>query len=210
MKLYYCDLLNPWKACAVARYLGSPVEFIYVAVDKGEQSTPDYLAINPNGTVPALTDGDRCVWESNAIMCYLANKAGSELWPHDDRQIDIVRWLSWDACHFSRHGGALYFEYVIKPRFGAGDPDPVEVEQALGSFRKFAHVLDDHLRGRTCLVGEHLTVADFAVAVALPYADQARIPLAEFPNVRRWHDRLNQLDAWRRPFPDIAPSAAAA
>ncbi len=210
MKLYYADLLNPRKACALARYLKSPVEFVYVAVEKGEQKRPAFLAINPNGKVPALADGDRSVWESNAIMCYLAEKAGSDMWPHDERQIDIVRWFSWDANHFSRHGGALYFEYLIKSRFGVGAPDPAAVEEALGEFRKSARVLDDHLRDRKYLVGERLSVADFAVAAALPYAEQARIPLAEFPNIQRWYDRLNELEAWRDPFPRIAPAAVAA
>ena len=85
MKLYYAEVLNPQKACAVARHLNSPVEFVAVDLARGEQRQPDFLAINPNGKVPALTDGDRSLWESNAIMAYLAEKAGSDLWPHDGR-----------------------------------------------------------------------------------------------------------------------------
>ena len=81
MKLYYFDVLNPRKACAVARYLNAPIEYVYLDPAKGEHKTPQYLAINPNGKVPALTDGDLKLWESNAIMCHLAQKAGSDLWP---------------------------------------------------------------------------------------------------------------------------------
>src|SRR3954462_9511039 len=70
MKLYYADTLNPRKACAVARYLNSPVEFVHVDLRKGEHKTPAFLAINPNGKVPAFSDGDLKLWEANAIMCY--------------------------------------------------------------------------------------------------------------------------------------------
>jgi glutathione S-transferase len=88
---------------------------------KGEQQTPAYLAINPNGKVPTLIDGERIVWEADAIMCHLAEQAGSDLWLRDiARQIDVVRWLSWNHQHFNRHGGELYFQHVNKSRFGLG------------------------------------------------------------------------------------------
>lgn len=202
MELYYAETLSPRKACAAARHLGSPAAFVRVDMAKGEHERPEYLAMNPNGKVPLLVDGDLRLWEADAIMCHLAQKAGSDLWPGDGgRQVEVVRWLSWGADHFNRAGGALYFEHIIKPRFGLGAPDPAATEEATASFRQFARVLDDHLRGRAYLVGDALTIADFAVAVTLPYADEARIPLAEFAEVRRWHDRLCELPAWREPFP---------
>ena len=202
MKLYYSDVLSPRKTCAVARYLKSPVEYVYVDLTKGEQQTPAYLALNPSGKVPTLVDGQRIVSEADAVMCELAKHAGSNLWPRNvERQIDVIQWFSWNAQHFSMHGGALYFEHVIKPRFGLGEPDPEVVGRSIDGFRRFAAVLNGHLAGRNWLVGDGMTVADFAVAVVLPYADTARVPLNEFPEVRRWHDRLAELDAWREPFP---------
>ncbi len=66
MKLYYSDVLAPRKACAVARYLEADVEFVYLDLRKGEQKAPSYLALNPNGTVPTLTEGDQVVWEADA------------------------------------------------------------------------------------------------------------------------------------------------
>jgi glutathione S-transferase len=201
MKLHYAEVLTPRKACAVARYLNAPVEFVHVDLGKGQHRTPAFLALNPNGKVPVLDTGRGTLWESNAIMCFLARRAGSDLWPDDDRQIEVLRWLSWDSEHFTRHAGTLYFEHLVKPAFGLGDPDPAAVEEATGFFRRFAAVLDDHLRGRTCLVGDGLTVADFAIAVTLPYAEAAHIPAAEFPEIQRWHGRLMALPAWRDPFP---------
>src|SRR6266436_680108 len=201
MKLYYSDILSARKACAVARYLKSPVEFVYLELPKGEQQAPAYIAINPNGKVPTLSDGQQTLWEADAIMCLLAERAGSDLWPHDVRQIEIVRWFSWNAQHFGRHGGALYFEHIVRPRFGLGNADPIAVDEGLDGFRRFAAVLNGHLKSHTWLVGDALTVADFSVGVTLPYAEQAALPLGEFPEVRRWHDQLNEIEAWREPFP---------
>jgi glutathione S-transferase len=201
MKLYYFETPNARKACAVARYLDVPVEFVRVDLAKGEHQTPAYLAINPNGKVPALEDGEMRLWESAAIMCYLADQAGSSLWPKDARQIDVIRWLSWDGSHFSRHAGTLFFEQVIKPQFGLGDPNRAAIDEAMSFFRRFAGVLNDHLKGRAYLVGDGLTVADFAVASMLPNAREAKLPIDEFAEIGRWYAQLEQLPAWREPFP---------
>jgi glutathione S-transferase len=209
MQLYYFETLNPRKACAVARYLEAPVQFKRIDLAKGEQKSPAFLAINPNGKVPALVDGGARLWEANAIMCYLAKAMGSELWPSDTAgQIDLVRWLSWNSEHFTRHAGSLYFQHLIRPRLLGQPADAKAVEEATGFFKQFAEVLNDHLTGRKYLIGERLTVADFAVAVTLPYASEAKIPLAPFAAIERWHARLNELPAWRQPFPAAASAAA--
>lgn len=207
MKLYWFDTINPRKVCAVAKYLQSPVEYVRIDLARGEHKTPEYLALNPNGKVPTLVDGARTLWESNAIMCHLAARSDSGLWPQDARQTEVIRWLSWDLAQFYRAGGTLYFEHIIKPRFGLGDPDPAQVERAAGDWRHLAAILDDHLHDRHWLVGDSMTIADFSVAGFLPYAGRARIPLDEFPAIRRWHDRLNELEAWREPFPETAVAA---
>lgn len=209
MKLYYFETPNPRKPCAVAKHLGSPVEFVRIDLSKGENKTPEYLAINPNAKVPALSDGNVRLWESHAIMAYLAEKAGSDMWPKDSaRQIDVLRWLNWDTAHFSRHGGTLLFENHIKAVFGLGEPDATATEEATGFFKQFAGVLDDHLAGRDYLVGDSLTVADFAVASFLPTTREARLPLDGFAQISRWHEGLMQLPAWRDPFPAAQTAAA--
>lgn len=209
MKLYFADTMSPRKACAAARYLEAPVTFVPVDLGKGEHKRPEFLAINPNGKVPAFVDGEFRLWEANAIMAYLARKAGSDFLPTDDaRLIEVMRWLSWDADHFSSLAGTLYFEHVIKPAFGIGPPDATVVAETTARLRPFAAVLDDHLSGRAWLVGGAPTLADFAVAATLPWAEEARIPLGDYPAVVRWHDRLNAIDAWRQPYPDRAFATA--
>ena len=201
MQIYYFETSNPRKPCAVAKYLGSPAELVRVDLSKGEHQTPEYLAINPNGKVPTLVDGDVTLWESHATMAYLAHKAGSDLWPADTlQQIDVLRWLAWDIAHFSRHAGTLFFQRVIKPNFGLGEPDEAAIEEATGFFLRFAGILDDHLSGHDYLVDDRLTIADFGVASMLPGAEASQLPLGDFGNVVAWHDRMNELEAWREPF----------
>ncbi len=208
MKLYFAQTMNSYKTCAVARYLDLDVEFQRVDLQEGEQRSVAFLAINPNGKTPALVDGELRLWESNAIICYLAMKANSDLWPRDEKQIDIIKWFNWSTDHFCRFAGDLYFEHIIRPQFGLGDPDPGVVETATGYVRRYGRILDDHLAQRRYLLGDLLTVADFAVATTLPYAQEAKIPLDEFPAMRRWHDRLMELPAWQSPFTNVHDAAS--
>ena len=209
MKLYYFETINPQKACAVAKYLNSPVEFVRVDLAKGQHKSTDYLAINPNGKVPSLVDGDTKIWESNAIMCHLARKAKSDLWPSDPaKQIEVLKWLAWNSEHFTRHNGTLYFNYVIKPKFNLGDLDQKAVAEATDFSRQFGAVLDDHLAGKTWLLGDHLTVADFAVSATLLHAEKIKLPFEGFSNIARWKSQLSELPSWRDPFPKAQAQAA--
>lgn len=208
MKLFYSETLNPRKACAVAKYLGAPVDYIRIDLAKGENRTPAFLAMNPNGKVPVLQDGETTLWEANAIMCHLARVTDSDLWPKGERQVEVMRWLSWNADHFTRFAGTLYFQNLIKPLLGFGSPDADVVREAERWVRQHGSVLNEHLCGRTYLVGNTLSIADFAVAVTLPYAKTARIPIDDFAEIRRWHGTLNELPAWRDPFPSDHAEAA--
>ena len=153
MTLYYCDILSARRACAAVRYLNAPVEFVYIDLAKGDHRNPGYLAINPNGKVPTLVKGERITWESDAVICQLSEDMGADLWPNDERQIEVMRWFSWNHQHFTRAGGAVYFENIVKRRFDIGTPDSTVVEAELDQFRRFANVLDDHLTGRKYAAG---------------------------------------------------------
>ena len=201
MKLYYFESPHPRVACAVAKHTGVPVEYVRVDLARGEQKSPDYLAIDPNGKVPALVDGDFTLWEAPAIACYIAAKAGSDLWPADERaRLDILRWFNWGTAHFNRHAGTIWFERTLKRPLGLGEPDERAIGAATHFLDQFAPVLDTHLAKRDFLVGNRLSVADFHVAMFLGY-EAAGLPLAGLQNIARWYARLDELPAWREPFP---------
>lgn len=206
MKLYYAQTANCYKTCAVAKHLELPIEFIEVNLGKGEHKTPEFLKKNPNGKVPVLETEQGTLWESSAIMCYLARQAQSELcqselWPDDERQVEILRWQSWDFDRFLPTAGVYYYQNIIKPTFGIGEPSQEALNKAEDQFLESAQILDDHLSGREFIVGDSLSLADFSLAVLLPYAEQAKIPLNGFNEIQRWHNNLMQLPAWQNPFP---------
>jgi glutathione S-transferase len=202
MRLHYETTLNPRKVCALARHLGSPVEFVRVDFARGEQRSAPFLALNPNGKAPVLEDRDLVLWESNAILIHLSLRSGAGLWPADPtQQVEAMRWMSWENSAFNRHAGTLYFEYLIKPRFGLGETDEKVVAEATSAFRRSASVLEAHLDGRDWIMRDAMSVVDFSVGATLPYAEAAHIPLRDYPRIAGWHDRLQALPAWREPFP---------
>jgi len=200
MILYFADLLYPRKACAAASYLGAPVTLRPIDVEQDEHKSPAFLALNPNGLLPTLVDGPMIIWESNAILCHLGRKMRSDFWPTDERQVDVIRWLSWDAAGFGRYAGELYFQLHVLKRFNLGPADDAAVTHAREAFTACAEILDRHLAKHEWIVGTSPTAADFALGAPLPYADEIGLPLAAFPSMRRWHEQMNALPGWASPF----------
>lgn len=203
-KLYYSGNLNPRVAVAVARQLAVPVDF--VATDPfAPEVMPAYRQMNPNGLVPLLEEDGHYLWETDAIACRLSQLAGSDFWCTDPaEQVEMIRWISWGTHHFTRHADAHYFNRVVLPRFSDAVPDEDMLAEEMERFRRFAAILDAALTDKRWLVAERLTYADFRVASALPFAGPARLPLADYPEIARWHDQLMALDAWRDPFAGLA------
>jgi glutathione S-transferase len=207
MQLYYSENLNPRVAVAVARYLDSPVEFVRASPRRPDLEDA-FRPINPNTLVPVLVEAGRPnLWEADAIACRLSILAGSDFWPTDERLPEIVRWVSWSAQHFNRAANVFYFEHIVRPQIFTRPANAAALEEADLALRRFAPILDDVLAERRWLVGERLSYADFRVASVLPYAEQAQLPLGQYANIRRWHDRLNLLDGWRAPFEGLDDEA---
>ena len=201
MKLYYNPLSpNGRRARLAAAVLGSNVDEKVVDFSKGEHKSPEYLALNPNGAVPTLVDGDFVLTESRAIMQYLASKKPeSGLLPRDEAsRADVTRWQFWDAAHFSPALGTLAFEKIIKGMMGMGEPDNAKVGEALANFRRFAAVLNLRLDGKAYVVGNALTIADLTLASSLMYSSQTDAPVSEFSNVESWFSRMTALDGWKQ------------
>jgi glutathione S-transferase len=200
---FYTNPVSPncRKVDAVAKQLGVELNQKVIDVSKGENRTPAYLAINPNGKIPALVDGDVKLWEANAMQCYIAAKVNSELWPKTNVRYDIMRWQSWELAHFGAAARGLIFQRIIKPLLGLGPTDAARCEEDEANFKRFAAVLDAQLAGKRFIVGDQLTIADFCVASTLTYIEAARIPVADFGNVRRWFGALDEQPGWRASTP---------
>jgi glutathione S-transferase len=204
MKLYM-NPLSPHvrRVRLTAAVLGLQLEEQLIDFARGEHKSAAYLALNPNGAVPTLVDGDLVLTESRAIVQYLADqRPASGLLPRDGRaRADVTRWQFWDAAHFSPQLGTLVFEKIIKPMMRIGEPDPRKIEEAIAGYRRFAAVLDGRLAGRQYVVEGALTLADLTIAASLMYAEQTGAPLGEFANVQSWFSRMSEMDAWRKSGP---------
>ena len=210
MKLYgFPASPNTWKVRALASHLKIPLEFEFVDLTKGAQYAPAYLALNPTGRTPTLTDGDFTLWESNAILQYLAAKTSTPLWPNDARsRADITRWQCWQLAHWGADAcQPLTFQRLVKKFLNLGPPDEAVVAKATEAFNKEAKLLDAHLAKHKYLVGDALTIADFAVAAPLLHAEGAGMPLAPYGNVRAWFERVSALPCWSETAPQIAAAA---
>jgi glutathione S-transferase len=211
MKLYgFPPSPNTWKVRAVAAHLGLRLDFELVDLTKGQSRSPEYLALNPTGRTPVLVDGDFKLWESNAIMQYLASRAPNSLWPNDARtRADIMRWQSWQLAHWGKEAcEPLVFQRLVKKVLGLGAPDEAVVAKAIEAFNREARVLDAHLSGRSYLVGNAITLADFSVAATLFHAKEAELPIAPYSHVLDWFARVSALAAWSDTAPQ-RPAAAA-
>jgi len=204
MKLYINPMSpNVRRVRLTAAVLGLKLDEQQLDFTKGEHKSPEYLALNPNGAVPTLVDGDLALTESRAIMQYLAfTTPASGLLPRDERaRAEVTRWQFWDAAHFSPQLGTLTFQKIIKPLMGMGEPDQLKVDEAMAGIRRFGAVLDQHLHGKQYVVGNSLTVADLTIACSLMYAKQTDAPLGELRSLQSWFSRISDLDAWRTTEP---------
>jgi glutathione S-transferase len=202
-----------FKVMAVANHLGIDTVIRFIDLTKGEQNKPEFAALNPNKRMPVLKDGEYILWESGAIMQYLAGKKPeSGLLPSDERgRLDVTRWQFWDVAHWDPACAIFLFENLVKPVvLKSGNPDPAALAKGGELFDRAASVLDGQLKGRKFVLGEKPTLADFSIGAPLHYADMAHFPLAPYPEIKHWYASLCALPAWQKTLAQCALPATAA
>lgn len=179
--------------------IADTVEHVIVDLPKGAHKAPDYLALNPNGKVPTLVDGELVLWESHAIMQYLADgHSGHTLYPTDRAaRADVNRWMFWHAMHFAPAISILNRERMVKKLTGQGEPDAVEVARGEALVKQFGAVLDKHLAGRSWMTGGSLSLADLAIAADLATMERAQLPLGDHTNTLRWFASVRDRGSWK-------------
>ena len=196
IKFYFAPAPNPFKVALLLEELGLPYEVVPVDTRKGEQHTPAFKALNPNSKTPVLVDGDAKVFDSNAILLYLAEKTGRFL--PDNSPVargELYSWLMFVATGIGPYSGqAVHFKHVA--------PEPKEYPQKRYNFEADRHwgILNEHLAKRRYMVADTYTIVDMAVwgwARALPFifgegAWDTR------PNVKRLLDEINARPAAAR------------
>jgi glutathione S-transferase len=175
--------------------LGLPLERRELDLLSGEHKQSWFLDLNPNGTLPMLVEDGFVLWESNAIVQYLASKVpGTLLWPNDARKrADIARWQFWEASAWSPAIHILLYEKIIKQVRRQGNPDPSELARGMEAFCQCAALLDSHLQNRLWMVGRGMTLADVSLSSQLMYARELELPLARYPHLTAWWMRVDEI-----------------
>jgi glutathione S-transferase len=200
---------NSRKVEAVLHHLGLKADIQEYDFFAGDLRKPSYLALNLNARVPTLEDGNFVLWESNAIMQYLADKAGDDqLFPRKPQtRADVARWQFWELVHFNRPFGALAFETVAKARRGL-EPDAATVALAQAELARNTPVLEAHLAGRRYLVGNAVTLADYSMVTLESYRSQVPFDWSPYSHLNAYLDRMNKLEPWVRSKRAFLPAAA--
>ena len=175
---------------------GEPFDYVHVNLREGEHKRPEYLAKQRFGQVPLLVDNSngRHLCQSASILEYLADRTGRFGGASLDERIHAREWMFWD---FDRLTRGIYRPRAAKLGFAKFEPDVLSHYENEG--RTNLKVLDDHLKGRSWIVGDGPTIADIDITGVVAYAPQAGHDLGAFPNVAAWLKRMEALPGYRGP-----------
>jgi GSH-dependent disulfide-bond oxidoreductase len=194
LKFYYSLAPNPMKVALFLEESGLPYEPIPVDTRKGEQHSPAFIALNPNAKVPVIVDGLSTVFDSNAILLYLADKTGQFLSAPEHRG-EMLSWLMFVASGIGPFTGqCVHFKHY------SPEPNPYALNRY--DFEAWRHwrILDAHLANRSWMVSDRYSMLDMAVwgwARAVPFALGAEA-WQQLPHVKRLLDALNERPAAQR------------
>ena len=177
---------NCMKPKWTADLLGIPYDWVEVDILQGGTRTEDFLAVNPAGQVPLARWPDgRALPQSNAIMLYLAEEAGSELVPADTfTRAQMMSWLFWEQySHETAIAVRRFHKHYLKT------PDDQIDPQLLAKGRRALGVMELQLTYTDWLVGDAMTLADIALVAYTRVAHEGGFDLSEFPSVERWVSR---------------------
>ena len=196
LKFYYNLAPNPTKVALFLEEAGLPYEAIPVDTRKGDQHTPAYRAVNPNGKVPAIVDGDTTVFDSSAILLYLAQKIGKFL--PEDTPAARGRLYSW--MFFVGTGVGPYSGQAVHFKHHAPEKLPYAINRYDFEARRHFKILDANLQAHRYMLGDTYTVADMNVwgwARIVPFV-LGEDALAQFQNVKRLVDEVSARPAAAR------------
>jgi GSH-dependent disulfide-bond oxidoreductase len=202
LDLYYWPTPNGHKVTLLLEELGVPYQIKPVNIGAGDQFKPEFLAISPNNKMPALvdhapTDGGapQSVFESGAILLYLAEKTGKFL-PADTRgRVAVLEWLFWQVAGLGPMSGQMGHFSVYAP-----EQIPYAIERYGNEVRRLHGVMDKRLAESAYLAGDEYTIADMASYPWVNAYDKLPADFAAFPHLKRWHDAIAARPATQKAY----------
>ncbi|MBL0121684.1 MAG: glutathione S-transferase family protein [Betaproteobacteria bacterium] len=200
MKLYG----NYWSNAArrvqmLCEEMGIPYTYETVALAEGKQYTPEYQNLNPNSKVPAIDDDGFLLWESQAIMRYLADKHKAHAWYPTDlkARAKVEQWLDWNQTRLGPEAGKIMFNTHF-----AGDKRNVQsIEDGKKWLLKILPVMNSALDARSYLCGDQITLADLAAATNIAYLEACQYDFGPYPAIQRWFDSIKARPSFGKTAP---------
>lgn len=217
IEVYTMGAPSPRKVTIMLEEVGLPYEWHWVNVYAGAQTSPEFLARNPNGRLPVLVDHDAeggplVLWELFAILVYLAEKTGQLLPSSGRARYDVLKWASFQATHAPYLGNAHWY------RLFAPEPHPYSINRFVEEAARIYRLVDRQLAESPFLAGDDYTIADISLFPWIEYHDWQGQDLAAYPHLAAWFARVGARPAVERgrnvPYPwtecgDLPESAKA-
>jgi GST-like protein len=196
---------NGHKIHIALEELGLPYRVHAVNIRTGEQFKPEFLAISPNNRIPAIVDPDgpdgrpMSLFESGAILIYLADKTGRLLPASGEARYRTLQWLMWQMGGVGpMFGQANHFRAYAK------EPQPYPIERYTNESNRLTGVLDKRLAQSPWVAGDEYTIADIAIFPWMRGSEKRGVDLAAYPNVKRWFDTIGARPAVQRALQVLA------
>lgn len=201
LKIYGSDLSAPAnKVRFAANALGLKYEYVKVNLREGENKKEWFLKINPSGKIPAIDDDGFALFESNAIIKYLADKQKSTLYPSDLKARALIdQWMDFVSIHVGAALSKVVFNRVFAPRIGT-PVDEQSIKDGLNFLARFLPIVDNQIAQTGFLCGKNLTLGDICLLATLDPAEAADYDLSAYKNITKWRNNLKQKDFYTRCF----------
>lgn len=206
LQLYSLNTPNGVKVSIALEETGLPYEAHLVDLERGDQRTPEFLSLNPNARIPAILDPDgpgakpMALFESGAILLYLAEKTGRLLPADPARRWETLQWLFYQAAGIGPIFGQVGWFHKFD---GTAIEDPRPKARYVGESRRVLGVLEQRLQGREWIMGDEYTIADIAMLgpvrnLVTYYGARGLVGFDDFPNVDAWLQRWLERPAVQR------------
>jgi len=194
---YFWPTPNGWKVSIMLEELGLPYRLVPIDIGSGAQFEPEFLKISPNNRMPAIVDpdgpeGEIAVFESGAILCYLAEKTGQFMPPGVNARYDVVQWVFWQMGGLGPMAGQLSHFVNYAP-----EPNPYSHERYAKEYDRLIGVMERQLEERDYLAGDY-SIADMAAWPWLVPAKHFKQSFDAYPNVHRWREAIKARPAVQR------------
>ncbi|MFA5059306.1 MAG: glutathione S-transferase family protein [Candidatus Omnitrophota bacterium] len=199
LTIYGSDLSSPSnKVRMAANLLGLKYDYKKVNLREGEHKKAEFLKMHPAGKVPVIDDDGFVLFESGAIVKYLAEKAGSDIYPKDIKQrAQVDQWIDFINAHIGSAAMKIVYNRIFKPRRNI-PVDEQEIKTGLEDLEKFLPIVNEQLAKNKYVAGNKITLADISLLVILDPSEVASIDISKYSNIMKWRAGLQAQEFYTK------------